>query len=280
MTASVRIHEIPYGGAALAVRETGGDGPPILLVHGNSGSGAAFQRQLEGELGRRFRLLAVDLPGHGASARAADPVTGYTLPGHAAALLAVAEALGSEDAVFAGWSLGGHVVLEAAPHLPRAAGFCIFGAPPVGKPPAMDRAFLPNPAMAAAFTEAPSEAEMRALIDSWMRPGTAPPEAFCEDFRRADGRARATLGASVESLDFADEVAIVRSLDRPLAVLHGAHEQLVSLAYVEALEMPTLWRGAVQVLPDAGHAIQWESPEVFEALLGDFVRHCQEVKDR
>jgi hypothetical protein len=40
------------------------------------------------------------------------------------------------------------VLLEAAPNLDRVPGFAIFGTPPIGFPPAMDRAFLPNPAMA------------------------------------------------------------------------------------------------------------------------------------
>ncbi|MCS6828489.1 MAG: hypothetical protein NZ553_17880 [Caldilinea sp.] len=38
--------------------------------------------------------------------------------------------------------------------------------------------------------------------------------------------------------------------------------------------MPTLWRGAVQVIPGAGHAPQWETPEVFNALLGAFLADC------
>jgi pimeloyl-ACP methyl ester carboxylesterase len=42
---------------------------------------------------------------------------------------------------------------------------------------------------------------------------------------------------------------------------------LVSLDYIKGLTMPTLWRGAPQVITDAGHAPQWEQPEQFNALL-------------
>jgi len=49
------------------------------------------------------------------------------------------------------WSLGGHILLEAAKDLPRARGFAIYGTPPVGFPPEMADAFLPNPAMARDF---------------------------------------------------------------------------------------------------------------------------------
>jgi pimeloyl-ACP methyl ester carboxylesterase len=44
-----------------------------VLIHGNSSSSRAFSRQLDGPMGKRFRLVAVDLPGHGASDDAKDP---------------------------------------------------------------------------------------------------------------------------------------------------------------------------------------------------------------
>jgi hypothetical protein len=56
-----------------------------VLIHGNSSSSRAFSRQLDGPMGKRFRLVAVDLPGHGASDDAKDPGA-YSLPGHARAI--------------------------------------------------------------------------------------------------------------------------------------------------------------------------------------------------
>jgi pimeloyl-ACP methyl ester carboxylesterase len=60
------------------------------------------------------------LPGHGHSAPAASHAA-YSLPGYAAVVTGFGRALGATDAVIVGWSLGGHIVLEAAPALPRAA---------------------------------------------------------------------------------------------------------------------------------------------------------------
>ena len=69
----MKIHRIDTSHATIAVSDTGGDGPPILMIHGNSSCRQVFRNQLEGEIGREFRVLAMDLPGHGDSTDAIDP---------------------------------------------------------------------------------------------------------------------------------------------------------------------------------------------------------------
>jgi pimeloyl-ACP methyl ester carboxylesterase len=65
---------------------------------------------------------------------------------------------------------------------------------------------------------------------------------------------------------------VVHDLKVPLAVLHGGEEQLVNGRYFGSVAMPTLWRGAVQMIPDAGHTPQWETPQIFDALIEAFVK--------
>ena len=88
-----------------------------------------------------------------------------------------------------------------------------------------------------------------------------------EDVKRTDGHAREQLPGS----GFRDEMEVVANLRVPLAIVHGAEEQLVSADYLKALQAPTLWRGEVQTVADAGHIPQWEQPEQFDALLGAFL---------
>jgi pimeloyl-ACP methyl ester carboxylesterase len=216
-----RMIDAPNG--AIAVHESRGQGPAAMLIHGNSSSSHAFSRQLDGPLGERFRLVAVDLPGYGASDNATDP-SAYSLPGHARAVRAAAEALGLTDARFVGSSLGGHVVLEMAPDLPGTRGFLIFGTPPIGfPPPQRGEAFHLNPAMATVFAERIDRDQAAGLVASMFKPGFADvPPFFVEDALRADRRARKRLGASLAPGGFRDEVAVVRDLKAPLAVLHGA----------------------------------------------------------
>ena len=265
---TVRI-ETPNG--AVAAHDSAGRGPALVLIHGNSSSSRAFSRQFNGPLGGRFRLVAVDLPGHGESDDAKDPGA-YSLPGHAYAVRAAVDALGLDEAWFAGWSLGGHVTLEMAPDLPRARGFVIFGTPPITSGEARQEAFLPHPAMKFTFQEGLDRIEASAYVAAFFSPGFSDiPPFFLEDALRTDGRARSNLGASGRAGLYRDEGAVVRDLNVPLAVLHGEREQLVNGPYFSSLAMPTLWRGAVQTIPGAGHAPQWETPEAFDALIEAFV---------
>jgi len=265
--------ESPAG--AIAFQQSAGPGRPIVLVHGNSASSRAYLRQLASPLGEKRRLVALDLPGHGRSDDAVDPSL-YSLPGYAGVLRAFAASQGLEDAVFVGWSLGGHIVLEAAPDLPRAAGFVIFGTPPLAFPPAMAQAFLPHPAMAPMFATEMTTEQAEAYVAAFFKPGYSDVSpTFLDDVLRTDGRARARLGASLGPNGYRDEIAVVEQLTQPLAVLHGADEQLVNGAYFASLSMPTLWRGAVQTIAGAGHAPQWEQAEAFNALIDAFAEDCR-----
>jgi pimeloyl-ACP methyl ester carboxylesterase len=262
---------VTVAGQELAYRESAGTGRAVVLVHGNSSSNRTWGALMADPFGERFRCLAVDLPGHGHSKPPAD-ADDYSLPGYAANLAGFMAATGAEDAVVVGWSLGGHIVLEAAPHLPKAAGFVIFGTPPVSSPAQLAEAFLPNPAMNVGFSAEVDADAARSYAVSFLAPGsTFPLAAFVADILATDGAARAGLMASLGTGRFTDEATIVAGLPQPLAVLHGEGEQFVNLDYLRAVTMPTLWRGEVRVLPGVGHAPQEEAPEEFAAVLTEFI---------
>ena len=266
---ALRPLRLQIGEQVIAGFESPGAGRPVLLVHGNSSSSRIWQKQLQGPLGAEYRLIAIDLPGHGASSAAANPEQDYSSQGYSDCVASIARELGLKDALVVGWSLGGHAVVNAAASLPMAAGLMIFGTPPISKAPDGFAGFKELPPTA--FTPAPSDAETEAWPKLLFAPGYAPiPSFIATDFRITDGNARGYLGASVQAGRFADEVEIVRNLNIPLAIVHGAEEQFVDLGYLQRLTAPTLWRGEVQVIEGAGHVPQWEKAEAFDRIVDEF----------
>lgn len=122
------------------------------MIHANSVCKGTFHLQIEALAGKR-RVIAVDLPGHGQSSDAIDPLRTYNFNVHASAICEVIGALGLDRFAILGHSLAGHVALELVRLLPEnAAGTMIFGTPPI--PPSPEGAalgFLPNPEFA--YTE-------------------------------------------------------------------------------------------------------------------------------
>jgi pimeloyl-ACP methyl ester carboxylesterase len=266
----LRPFRLQFGQQSIAGFESAGTGRPIVLIHGNSSSSKVWKKQLEGPLGAKYRLIAIDLPGHGDSGRAPDPEKDYSALGYSACIASIARQLDLKNAVFVGWSLGGHGLLEAASALPMAAGLMIFGTPPIGKTADGFAGF--KGLSPVGFTPDPGEAEIETWLKSAFAPKFSPiPPFFAADFRNTDGAARGCLGASVQQGLYQDETAIVSTeIKIPLAILHGAEEQIVDLDYLRRLTAPTLWRQEVQVIDNAGHTLQWEQPQAFEKLLDEF----------
>ncbi len=255
-------------------RRSNGTGRPVVLVHGNSSSSRTWQSILDGPFGARYRCLALDLPGHGK----AEPATGpddYSVPGLAAAVTRFVRAEQLRDVVLVGWSLGGHAVLEAAVGLRDvAAGFVVFGTPPVRDGSSFAEAYLPGSPLSIGFKEKITVEEAHTYAAGCLAPGSAVSvEPLVEDILATDPAFRSGIARSIAEGRFADEVALVERLDLPLALVHGSEEQSVNRAYLETLTIPTLWRGEVQEIPDAGHAVHLDRPLLLADLLDTFVRN-------
>ncbi|MCP2261697.1 Lysophospholipase, alpha-beta hydrolase superfamily [Streptoalloteichus tenebrarius] len=262
------------GGARLALREVGPAGAPaVVLVHGWAQSAESWRAQLDDPaLAGEFRLVAVDLRGHGDSDAPAD---GYADPRVWADDLAAVLAHVGAPSVLVGWSYGGLVIADylRAHGSASVAGLAFVGAITEigrgrrgGAVGATMRAALPAalsedfavavPALSSFFSdlgpEVPGETRQR-LFAAALR---TPPRVRAALFRRTQ-----------------DSADVLAAVDVPTLVLHGRADTVVdpSCAEFAAERVPgaelSWWDGV-------GHAPFAERPAAFAAELAGFARRC------
>ncbi|WP_158806935.1 alpha/beta fold hydrolase [Beijerinckia sp. L45] len=275
MSASHHLVDLPSG--RIAVHYETGVRAPVLMLHGNSAHKEVFANQVAMLRQNGFGVLTLDLPGHGQSDNAKHPALTYSFPGYAAAVAQVLDSFTIDTVHVAGWSLGGHIGLELMGRDPRVQSLLIWGTPPI-KPglEAMRDAFLPSESMAFAgqLVLGADECARYGAAMVGARDG-APPDLVAA-IQRTDGAARAQMMANGLGGVGRNAQDLVERDPRPLAVLHGAEDPFVSLAYLANLAYRNLWRGQVQVLPGIGHAAHWQDPKIFNALLLSFLLSASE----
>ncbi len=130
----------PRGGTGISWREVrvsgypvryevAGEGDPVVLVHGLSGSTRWWNRNVP-DLARHHRVYLVNLPGFGALRRSGPR---FVLAEATSWLLAWMEAVGLGRAHFVGHSMGGYLCLRLAARRPEAVGRLVL-VDPAGMP--------------------------------------------------------------------------------------------------------------------------------------------------
>ena len=264
--------EIETSHGKIAYAQSRADGPAILLIHGNSSCKEVFSRQFSAPELSGFRLVAIDLPGHGESEDAADPAASYTFGGYAGMAREAAQELGLDRPVVFGWSLGGHIALEMIGGGFDARGLMISGTPPV-KPEleSLMAGFNIDPSAENLtgkrdFTEddALAYATHTSAVDGVLDPHLL---AMC---KRTDGRARETMFGSVVMGQALDEREIVATTSVPLAIVNGVDDVFIQAGYFDGLAYSSLWPDGVVRLEGAAHAPFLQQPQRFNALLAKF----------
>ena len=132
-------HVVSSDGVAIAVRDMGGDGPPLVLVHGTGFNGAVWA-PIAKRLRSRFHCVALDLRGHGDSGTPASSDFGWH--GFGQDVLAVVDSLGLMAPLAIGHSAGVTALLLAEEARPGTFGaiYCfepvmVPADPPLGPDP-------------------------------------------------------------------------------------------------------------------------------------------------
>jgi len=238
----------------------------ILFIHGNSLNANTFHNQFSDPRLNQYRLIAIDLPGHGDSAPAISPEETYSVLNYAELIVEFVSKLKLQNVILIGHSLGGHITIEASEQINNCIGLVIFGTPPIGMPPAMGDMFLPNPAINYAYTGELTMEEAKTLASAF-----ATKEFELEkSILKTDPNARVHLGASIGQGKFKDELAICSSANFPIAIFHGEGDALINLDYLNKLSFP-IWKDKVHVINDSTHCPQLENPDAFNAKLVEFI---------
>lgn len=245
-----------------------GIGRPVILLHGNSLDHGVWSGQLSDPALAHLRLIAIDLPGHGASPWNAAGEA-YTMDGFAQAVASHVRGLGP-GVVLVGHSLGGHIATRVPAMCPNIGALVLVNAPPLSGVADLAHAFQPQPEMASMFTAELNDAQVRSAAEVLAWP-ESPHRALFEDMIKAtDPRVRSDLGLEIASGRSADEQAAIRAAGVPVHMVHGEHDGLVSLPYLES-HSSLFHDRRVHTLPGAGHSPQLQVPNTFNHLLLDLM---------
>jgi pimeloyl-ACP methyl ester carboxylesterase len=109
-----------------------GEGVPVILLHGLGGTLESWQRVgVTGMLARHFRVVAMDMRGHGQSGKPHDPK--FYGPALAADIVRLLNHIGATKAHVVGYSLGGLIALDFAALQQKHAASVLIGG--TGWPP-------------------------------------------------------------------------------------------------------------------------------------------------
>src|SRR6185369_7066104 len=127
-------------------KTTGSGTKQIFFVHGNSQSLDSWNEMMKNSsLSDKYKLIAIDLPGHGDSLRSKDPANDYSLKGMASHLQTFIAARSNEEYIIVANSLGANLVGEIATELKNCKGIMITGSSAIGKGLGVPDIIKPNP---------------------------------------------------------------------------------------------------------------------------------------
>lgn len=255
-----RLEEPVFGGQVV-VYEAGRSQPrSVLLVHGVGQGGARDWRETVGWLQQSFHVVALDLPGFGASSKAN---AAYTPTNYAAVLKHVADRFIGRPFVLVGHSMGAVASLRyAAGHALDVEQLVIIDAPGI----------LHRFAVASDFLSQLGIGFARGLLVPLERLRFEPQDILASAELRdgwlgGDPVRIAGLAAVIDDLS-----GELRAVNAETLVLWGGKDLLAPVRIGKVLEA-RLPRARLQVIEEAGHTPMLETPAAFRAALAAFLEY-------
>ncbi|MFL5624255.1 MAG: 2-succinyl-6-hydroxy-2,4-cyclohexadiene-1-carboxylate synthase [Ktedonobacteraceae bacterium] len=268
---------VQVNGIRLGIEQRGAarkSGPTLVMLHGFTGSAAGWGNHLDTLDAYGWRVIALDLPGHGQSDAPDDPQR-YALACCQQDILAALQELGVSrgEAVLLGYSMGGRIALYAA-----FSGFfraLILESASPGLEDRVERVQrrLSDEALAASI----ERDGVQAFVDRWEKlplfasQNTLPFETR-EALRRQRLNNRASgLAQSLRGVGTGVQPSLharLPTLRIPVLLIAGQLDpKFTAIARSMAQALP---HAQLRIVPGAGHAVHLERPEEFASLVGDF----------
>jgi pimeloyl-ACP methyl ester carboxylesterase len=244
-------------------------------LHGTA-DGAFVWDRFANEIGGRWRVLAIDLPGHGNSSWL--PRADYDLASFTAALVAVAEALDLRKAVLIGHSLGSDIAVNFASSFPeRVQGLVIVdGGPDSGRSEARE---VVREQM---LESCRPYATVQAYVE-WMREHKvfADPELMADYASHAvkvrlDGFVEPKFDPAVAEIlkEAGDDSEwwkrALATIKAPTLIVRGLASSVLSIGSAKDM-VRWLSNGRLAVVERAGHAVMADNPGAFAAVVIRFL---------
>lgn len=268
------VRRVTVNGVALAL-DTQGDGPAILFIHGYPMDRTIWRHQVEHLDG--WRRLAPDLRGMG---RSDAPDLGYSMTTYADDLAALLDAVGVEQAVLCGLSMGGYVAFEfLRRYRQRVRGLVLMDTRAESDSMEGRRS---RDAAAQLAREQGARAVAESMLPRLLAHETA--DAAGEPWRQLERMIGATpvsgiVGALAAMRDRPDSTDLLATLaDLPTLVVVGEHDRITPLATAHRL-VAAIPGAQLEVIAGAGHVPPVEQPASTTRVLAGFLAALPPLAD-
>jgi len=246
------------------------DAEVLLLVHGFGGDKDNWTRYAR-HLTDDYRVIALDLPGFGESARHAD--WDYSLPSQRERVNGFVQALGLDQFHITGNSMGGHLsVLYAHQYPARVKSMGLFDNGGVIPPNASDLQLAleegRNPLVADSvkqFGELIDFVTYKRPFIPWPLEGVFAQRAVDNaDFNRF-------IFASLSGENFIDLEPLLTDIEMPVLILWGENDRVLDVSSIDVMR-PLLQNVEVVIMKETGHLPMIERPAETATHYRDFLR--------
>jgi len=258
------------GGISLHVDETGNlNGKPLLFIHGFSQSRLCWNKQMHSDLEKDFRLIAMDIRGHGLSEKPKDAYGDSRL--WAEDIHAVITTLGLEKPVLSGWSYGGVIICDYLRYYGErnVGGIHFVGAvSKMGDPSLPFRGTAVSAVAEGLFSDVVEEsvAALQSFLRACVYAEPSPEDSYFFLGYNVIVPPHVRFGLLNRQIDNDD---LLPTLQKPVLITHGV-EDVVVLQRMGQHNAEKIRHAQTSYYPNVGHAPFWEDAERFNRELRAF----------